>query len=157
MTPVRVGQVHVPGPRGLDKYNPRFQPHILTITEQGEFEVEHPEDCPIKCYWWPGAREYISESHPLTAELAGAGEHDCYVGWELANVGLDTLDLGLEDDEDESLIVDPEHVPASQWEPFWKSLRPGRYLIEGWYEPGVSTPNGPAEPDGGLTLFRRLP
>jgi hypothetical protein len=172
VSPVSVGRVLVPGPRKPGGYDPRFQEHVLVIRALGdglepatEWEVEHPEDCPLKCFWWPGANDYLLEldSRPEPERtgargLVAAGEHDCYVSYELDNIGLDTLGLSLVDDQDESAIVNPAHASASEFEAFWHSLLPGRYAVEGWYEPSRSMgPYGDSDPDGGLILTRRLP
>lgn len=140
------------------KENPRFLPHVLVITgdtaEEREFEIEHPEGCPVICYWSPHmadivAQEKRDEAAGLLRLDSSSGHVDCYVQYEVENVGLDGLGLGDDPPDDGT------YTPSS---PFsmdgWRRLPPGRYLIEAWFTPPYTAgPYGEIEAEGGLTLL----
>lgn len=138
-----------------DVDDPRFQIHTLVISGTGdekEWEIEHPESCPLVCAWWPGAGEVYAAQDADRLGFFGsddrAGHHDCYVGWEAAQIGLDDLDFTL----GAALGAPDDGTPCREWER-WRSLPPGRYEIEGWYTPGGFAGSEPIDPDGGLVYL----
>lgn len=57
-----------------------MRPHYLIILEQGEdFEIEHPDDCPMETYW----------IDPEDQEIKC---HTCTLGQIVHDAGLDPLD-----------------------------------------------------------------
>jgi hypothetical protein len=155
--------IAVPRLRLPEGEDPRFQPHVLVLRDPGdgfekEWEIEHPDACPQMCAWWPEARQVVEEERRISAATFGlippwpAGDYDCYVRYELVNNGLDSLDIySLEGDEH----FDHNHVATSRFEAGWHRLRPGRYVIEGWFTPFYWAGSEPCDADGGLTLVRR--
>lgn len=138
-------------------------PHVLTISgdtpEDREYEVDHPEACPLVCYWWPDARLSVAAGTydytfgPPTWDSARVfdGVPECYVRHEIENVGLDCLDGEL-------LYEFPPHPEEGQWGiERWRRLPPGRYLLEGWWHDGYGTGElgGQGDADGGLALLGR--
>jgi len=140
--------------------NPRMQPHVLVITgttaDEREYEIEHPDCCPIVCYWTPHMRETVEREKSIAKTKGhigfgwddGNGHRDCYVQYEIDNCGLDTLNLG-EDPPD-----DGTYTPPSQWSTDdWRRLPPGRYIIEAWFHQGRGLMEwGEDESEGGLTF-----
>lgn len=135
-----------------------FLPHVLTVMSvdehNKEWEVEHHPDCPLACYWWPGrdgdvdalGDPLVTPSELSTLEGDGAS-YICYVQYELDGNGIDSLSLGEVDDH-----LDPAWTPFSEFEAEWHRLRPGRYLIKGWFTPG-GWAGEYYDADGGLTLI----
>jgi hypothetical protein len=128
--------------------DPRFQPHVLVITEtepgEKEWEIEHPRHCPRVCRWFPGAREVLAEEQSTYGDLSpDPAELDCYVAWEIANAGLDGLDVT------EAAGWSKELSPLEQW----RLLAPGRYLLEGWHTPFHWAGSEPCDADGGIVLL----
>lgn len=142
-------------------------PHVLVIAGgdgEKEWEVEHPVSCPLVCDWSPWLSDYWAgdPQHSDFAFVGGPslegdpGHHACYVEYEVVYNGLDSLDIhSPPDDVDFGPYLDPDHVRSSEYEAEWRRLRPGRYLIEGWYHNGVGCGDygGQGDPDGGLTLL----
>jgi hypothetical protein len=98
-------------------------------------EIEHPDGCPRLCAWWPGASV-------VAGCWADPEMYGCYVEYELQGCGLDSI----EGEVDGISVSGPGG---------WRKLRPGRYILEPWFEPAYSTPNGWVEPSGGLSLVGR--
>ena len=114
-----------------------------------EWEIVHHAECPRVCAWWPGAAQSYAFCSSGGLSIGDEWHHNCYVQWEIDNNGIDSLDIySLEGDTH----LDASYVAVSGFEPDWQRLLPGSYRVQGWYDRGTSTPNGPAEPDGGLFL-----
>lgn len=138
---------------------PRFLPHVLVITgdtaDEREYEIEHPDGCPVVCHWSPHMREIVERMSRDAEEgrtTFGSGSpdfRDCYVQYEVEGVGLDGLDLG------DNPPGDCTYTPASKWSmDGWRRLPPGRYVIEAWHHQGTGLmPWGEDESEGGLNLI----
>lgn len=130
-------------------------PHVLVVVDpdSGDWEIEHPETCPLVCDWWPGA-DKANRVFPVE-------RHTCYVAFEIAHNGLDSLTVvsHRERDGDGWRDVAPVDLndPESPFEAEWRRLRPGRYLIEGWWTPQGWAGTEPVDADGGLTLIGPTP
>ncbi len=140
------------------------QPHILTVLDAGDekdYELAH-DGCGHACAWWPGRADdlaLVPDDLPAgwdfeaeqNAYEATHGHPTCYVAWEVGNAGLDSLDIHAVSEDTGGAHLDDTPVGRFGLDE-WRRLRPGRYVVVGWYHPGVSTPNGPAEPDGGIYI-----
>jgi hypothetical protein len=138
----------------------RDAPHVLTITDPGdglekEWDVEHPDTCARACLWSPLMLNFVRDCNALSQDRRLVeGDHVCYVAHVIEAIGLDTLNVdSLEGDAH----LDPEWAPASPYEADWHRLRPGRYLIEGWWTPFYWAGSEPIDADGGLTLIALAP
>lgn len=151
--------------------DPRFQPHVLIITDPGdgsekEWEIEHHECCPRICHWWPGAAEELAREKARGWISFAVETYDCYVQFELDHNGIDSLavvshrELGPGGTwVDVAEFADPAYVPETGFEAEWHRLRPGRYLIEGWYQSGAGQGEygGMGDAEGGLTILGLAP
>lgn len=106
------------------------KPHVLIITideddcspdyeENRQWEVVHHPECKRATVYSDDGREIIADAY------------DCGVGWEIQNVGLDSL-------EDKDGLT-------------WDQLEPGSYLIEFWAT--VTRSYGGEEYENGLTVI----
>lgn len=143
--------------------NPRMQPHVLVITggtaDEREYEIEHPDCCPVVCCWTPHMHVVVEREKRIAKAQGiagsrwddGSGYRDCYVQYEVESVGLDSLNLG-EDAPD-----DGTYTPLTQWSmDDWRRLPSGRYVIEPWHRQGRGLmPWGEDESEGGLTFIGR--
>lgn len=153
--------------------DPNLLPHVLIITEpepgEKEYEVEHNEGCPVACSWHPTLyghkwHDPFVSGEEVTYPYPDEGQYTCYVQYELDANGIDSLGVvsHRESDgeggwRDVAPHADPNYVPATQFEPEWKRLRPGRYVIEGWFTPPGWAGSEPVDADGGLTIIEGTP
>lgn len=135
--------------------------HVLVVSgdspEEREYEIEHP-GCPEICDWGPTMGEmtmretiaalYVDDDWAEDFDRDGrlVGRRNCYVQYEVENVGLETLEGPLL----------PEATADYRWSERWRLLAPGRYEIRGWYTPQGWAGSEPIEADGGIELLRRL-
>jgi hypothetical protein len=148
-------------------------PHLLIITDLGddgkEWEVVHPDECPVACTWYPPVngepwfakyeREWI-EDFPLPSTRDG--QYTCYMRHELDGNGIDSLhvvEYRLRDDNGElrdvGEFIDPTYIPSGRYEPEWMRLAPGRYTIEAWFTPAYWAGEY-VDADSGITLLGRV-
>lgn len=133
--------------------DPRRQTHVLVVEgdtpEERSWEIEHSRCCPRVCRWWPGAREQVAMDDGMFDGLPplAMDEHDCLVEWELINAGLDSMSGEVDGVYYDGMPLGP-HLG-------WRAMPPGRYLVEGFYEPGGWAGAEPVDPGGGIILLGR--
>ena len=141
-------------------FNPRLQPHVLVITgnepEERDYTVEHPDCCPLVCYWTTTAiRQEAARmfgEDPSPDDEPDPGQRDCYVQYEVEGAGLESIDVS---EPPAGVELDPPDYSSLPWrrDGDWRRLRPGRYLIEGWFTLFCWAGSEPIDADGGLTLL----
>lgn len=115
-------------------------PHTLVITripadeehdEEVEYQIEHPKDCPTEKF---------------VDEIDNPGQvvenYTCNTEFEISYCGIDFMAWKAD-------VVPGWEKPTDPYDPDWKGLPEGRYVIRvWWYQDGWS-----GEYDGGLELL----
>lgn len=105
------------------------KPHVLVIEDVGdgekEFRILHLPTCKWEVY-----KHFHGPWCSEPCERKWDFHRHCLIQWEVENVGLDSLEINSVDGDDH---IDYLYVPASQWEPDWHKLKPGRYIVKMTY------------------------